>query len=107
MTLPRATLHRLPAIRTTHGDFSWYHEKFRHEKAELKCSCGRHKTPEHLVMCRKVQKPTMFRRWPLRPAWPPGSRKEALTYLGRLLANPDRFQEYLKLTRFYSEVCTR
>ena len=36
-----------------------------------------------------------------------GDVQEALTYLSTLLANPDRFQEYLRLTRFYSEVCTR
>ena len=28
LDLPRATLHRLLAIRSSHGDFAWYHRKF-------------------------------------------------------------------------------
>src|SRR5271168_525072 len=53
LNLPRATLHRLLAIRSSHGDFSWYHTKFNHKDAKLVCSCGQPKSPEHLVFCRK------------------------------------------------------
>lgn len=45
LSLPRSILHRLLAIRTGHGDFSWYHTKFNHEDAKLDCSCGQPKTP--------------------------------------------------------------
>src|SRR5580692_8711959 len=51
LELPRSVLHHLLAIRSSHGDFSWYHRKFAHEDAKLTCSCGRIKNPEHLVRC--------------------------------------------------------
>src|SRR6202165_3316114 len=38
--LSRLQLHHFLAIRTGHGDFSWYHRKFKHGSSELKCSCG-------------------------------------------------------------------
>jgi hypothetical protein len=52
--LPRPVLARLLAIRSKHGDFAWYHTKFKHDDANIECSCGRLKTPEHLVHCRKA-----------------------------------------------------
>ncbi|KFZ23436.1 hypothetical protein V502_02085, partial [Pseudogymnoascus sp. VKM F-4520 (FW-2644)] len=48
LDLPRATLHRFLSIRSSHGDFSWYHTKFAHEDAKLLCSCSYKKTPEHI-----------------------------------------------------------
>ncbi|KAI1676233.1 polyprotein [Pyrenophora tritici-repentis] len=45
LELTRPTLARLLAIRTSHGDFAWYHRKFHHDNATLECSCGRPKTP--------------------------------------------------------------
>jgi ribonuclease HI len=41
LTLPRLILAQLLAIWSRHGDFAWYHTKFRHNTAELNCSCGR------------------------------------------------------------------
>jgi len=64
LDLPRAILHRLLAIRTTHRDFSWYHTKYSHIDAKLTCSCGQPKTPEHLICCRKSKTPTLFKLWP-------------------------------------------
>jgi len=49
LALSRHILQRLIAIRTSHGDFTWYHKKFRHEEAKLQCSCGMDKTPDHIV----------------------------------------------------------
>jgi hypothetical protein len=48
LELTRATLHRLLAARSRHGDFAEYHERFEHEDAVLECSCGKRKAPEHL-----------------------------------------------------------
>ncbi|KAK2667139.1 hypothetical protein RAB80_017560 [Fusarium oxysporum f. sp. vasinfectum] len=53
LSLPRGTLHHLLACRSTHGDFQSYHRRFNHKDA-TKCTCGRIKTPEHLVFCRKA-----------------------------------------------------
>lgn len=107
LSLPRHILHRHIAIRTTHGDFSWYHRRFRHLEAELKCACGKHKTPLHLVLCQKTQK--HFFRWPVatRPQNPPSNKREAIDYLRELLDSPKDFEGFLKATEFYSKICTR
>ncbi|KAG0156216.1 hypothetical protein PDIDSM_3393 [Penicillium digitatum] len=65
LELRRPALHRWLALRSSHGDFDWYHRKFNHEDAKLDCSCGRRKSPEHLALCHKPQR--SFRHWPKRP----------------------------------------
>ena len=107
LSLPRPILHRFLALRSAHGDFAWYHTKFRHENAELNCSCGRAKTPEHLVMCRKTHKPSVFRQWPAKPPEPPSTRMEGIAYLQSLMAKPLEFFNFLQITEFYSKICTR
>jgi hypothetical protein len=52
---PRPILHHLLAARSGHGDFADYHERFAHEGADLECSCGRRKAPEHFLICDKVR----------------------------------------------------
>jgi hypothetical protein len=88
------------------GDFSWYHTKFAHKGAQLLCSCGRHKTPEHIVHCRKTTTLSKFRQWPQRPPAPPSSLTTGIDYLSRLMAKPSDFAELLKVTGFYSTICT-
>jgi hypothetical protein len=105
LDLPRATLHRLLAIRSSHGDFHWYHTKFNHPDAKLVCSCGHRKSPDHLVRCRKTQ--AAFKHWPERPPSPPTSPTEGFTYLTCLLAKPTDFAKLLGVTEFYSKICTR
>jgi hypothetical protein len=105
LDLPRATLHRLLAFRTGHKDFSWYHQKFHYNDAKLECSCGRPKTPEHLVHCK-----TVFRylyNWPLKPKRPPRNEAEGSYYIRQLMKEPQKFLEYLQLPSFYAKVCTR
>ena len=105
LDLPRATLHRLLAIRSSHGDFHWYHTKFQHADANLLCSCGLRKAPEHLVCCRKTK--TAFKYWPQRPPAPPTSLAEGFAYLTCLLAKLTDFAKLLGVTEFYSRICTR
>lgn len=105
LSLPRNVLQRLIALRTTHGDFAWYHRKFRHDDAKLDCACGMAKSPAHLVHCSRTQR--LFAQWPARPRWPPCDRKEGLEYLDQLLKSPDDFAAFLELTEFYSKICTR
>jgi len=102
LQLSRALLHRLLALRTTHGDFHWYHTKFRHADANLKCSCGMRKAPLHLVLCRKSRR--RFRHWPERPQIPPTTQDEAVDYLRGL--DPKEFAELLRVTKFYTKTCT-
>jgi ribonuclease HI len=105
LSLPRTTLHHLLALRTGHGDFSWYHTRFNHMDALLDCSCGELKTPEHLVFCKRIFR--YLYNWPLKPKRPPRDENEDLSYLKDLMAEPQRFLDFTQLTNFYSKVCTR
>ena len=96
LSLRRATLGKLQAIRTKHGDFKWYHQKYNHQDADLQCRCGQDKTPDHIVHCKWNRR--LFRFWPAAPPWPPSSTIEGKTYLKHLLNNPDDFQAFLELT---------
>lgn len=105
LDLPRMTLHRLLAIRSSHGDFSWYHTKFAHEDAQLLCSCGRPKTPDHIIHCRKTTTPSQFRYWPQRPEARPNTPAAGIEYLTRLMAKPADFATFLQATEFYTTIC--
>ncbi|EDN08633.1 conserved hypothetical protein [Histoplasma mississippiense (nom. inval.)] len=102
LTMPRHALHRWLALRSSHGDFSWYHRRFQHADARLTCVCGHNKSPEHLVLCRHSQR--HFLHWPKRPAARPHNRETAVAYLGSL--TPTDFVELLDCTQFYTRYCT-
>jgi hypothetical protein len=108
--LGRATLHKLLALRTGHGDFTSYHIKYNHDplECEMHCRhCGMDKSPEHLVFCRKSL--AEFRLWP----WPeeeederPTSVREFTTrdkrhYLRYLVDNPGAFAEFIQVTGYF------
>jgi hypothetical protein len=105
LELPRSALHRLLAIRSSYGDFSWYHTKFAHDDAKLTCSCRYAKDPEHLVRCRKTAR--VFRQWPQRPQILPSNQSESIESLSRLIEKPADFTKFLAVTEFYSKICTR
>ncbi|KAI1000547.1 hypothetical protein K3495_g7648 [Podosphaera aphanis] len=48
LLLPRRCLGKLLAARSEYSDFADYHRRFNHNEAELYCSCGQEKSPEHL-----------------------------------------------------------
>ncbi|KAK2933577.1 hypothetical protein FoTM2_004819 [Fusarium oxysporum f. sp. vasinfectum] len=98
LSLPRGTLHHLLACRSTHGDFQSYHRRFNHKDA-TKCTCGRIKTPEHLVFCRKVQR--LRSQWPQLKKEPQNNRE----YWSELIRQPERFAAFLEITRFYEKIC--
>lgn len=107
--LGREELHRYLAVRSGHGDFAWYHRKFEHDEAGLLCSCGRSKTPEHLVYCRKALR--MFSLWPWpskdRPKNYPHTNTEKRDYLRDLMRHPEAFKSFLDTTKFYHDICPR
>lgn len=105
LDLTRPVLARLIALRTMHGDFEWYHRKFNHPDANLKCSCGKAKWPSHIIHCRKTVR--LFGQWPQRPHWPPCDRKEGMDYLRKILQEPEDFNTLLQITGFYSSICPR
>ncbi|KAL7754822.1 hypothetical protein ACKLNR_015162 [Fusarium oxysporum f. sp. zingiberi] len=98
LSLSRGTLHHLLACRSTHGDFQSYHRRFNHKDA-TKCTCGRIKTPEHLVFCRKVQR--LRSQWPQLKKEPQNDRE----YWTELIRQPERFAAFLEMTRFYEKIC--
>lgn len=52
LKLPRASLHRLLAERSGHGDFATYHLRFNHDESSIiSCRCGEEKEPGHFVEC--------------------------------------------------------
>jgi len=105
LELPRNTLHRLLAIRSSHGDFTWYHRKFAHADANLQCTCGRSKSPLHIVHCRKTVR--QFDKWPKKPLLPPTTQAESIAYINELAVKPKDFTDFLELTKFYTEICPR
>ena len=103
--LSRPELHRYLAIRTGHGDFAWYHVKFKHDDAQLDCSCGRPKDPLHLARCTKLRERYLL--WPEpRPKRRPNGR-QASKYLHKMMAKPTLFRNFLQATDFYGAICAR
>jgi hypothetical protein len=93
ITLPRRQLHSLLAARTGHGDFAVYHREFKHEDANLLCSCGKEKTRVHPLFCRRARAaPWMGHRQYVReslgPNWP-------------------TFVKHVKDTGFVTKICPR
>ncbi|RYC55822.1 hypothetical protein CHU98_g10381 [Xylaria longipes] len=96
----RQDIHRILAARSGHGDFSWYHRKFNHSDHH-DCSCGRIKTPQHLVFCRKSRE--MKNRWPKIGPTYEGPQE----YWRRLIADPVNFYKFIRATSFYQKICPR
>ena len=97
LQLPRPILHHLLAARSGHGDFADYHERFAHEDADLECSCGRRKAPEHFLICDKV-----------RPRDRPRLTGDHRARAHALLAGPpDKFAGFIQKTEFFTKICPR
>lgn len=97
LKLPRYVLARWIALRTGHGDFKEYHERFRHHDAELACSCGRPKTPEHLVYCSKTRR--------IKSAWPKSKVRTPDEWFMQLVLDHKMFKEVATKTRFFAKIC--
>ena len=103
LDMPRRLLHHYLATRTTHGDYEWYHVKYNHTDAELRCKCRKLKTPLHLVLCRRATR--RFPGWPkkTRPDAPPRTEREAVMFLKDLLREPEDFVTFLRVTTKVSQ----
>ena len=109
LKLNRGSLGRWLALRTSHGDFNWYHERFQHEDFNPACTCGCIKSPAHLVHGTKARK--FFKLWP----WPNSFKNRPqqdqpstrVTYFSLLLADSSLFAKYLEVTDFYRSICPR
>lgn len=96
LCLLRWAYHRLIASKTGHGDFSGYHERFKHLNADKKCMCGREKRPWHFSECRIALK-----RWRDIKQEPPPTGRAMLAEGGW-----KEFYQYLTVTRCYSGTTT-
>ena len=109
LKINRTALGKLLALKTTHGDFTWYHKKYKHDDYQPNCSCGRTKTPQHLVHCVKSRR--LFNDWP----WPKWMRRRPTTdrpatrntYFSLLLRDASLFAQFLEVTDFYRKICPR
>ena len=104
LDLPRSTLYRLLVIRTGHRDFDQYYTKFKHDDVVLDCSYSKKKTLDHLVYCRRTFR--FLWNWPFKPKRPPRNQSEGQDYLSRLQASLKDFKKFLRITGFYSGICT-
>ena len=96
LQLPRATLGRLLAARSGHGDFAEYHERFKHDDALLTCSCGRRKEPSHFYFCREGRKAEAH-PWGQQPVSDILTKKTGFT----------AYADWLRKSQFYTAICKR
>lgn len=96
LALSRAVYARLIAARTGHGDFAAYHHRWKHETANIHCTCGREKSVGHLVQCRKAL-----------AAWRETSGRRKAPALNTMLGQKGWkiFEEYVNGTGIYGESC--
>ncbi|KHJ32296.1 putative te1b-like protein [Erysiphe necator] len=94
LTLPRWAYHRLVAARIGHGDFSDYHERFKHVNIDDRCVCGRERRPWHFAECRLAQ-----RKWRDSEKSPVPSAKEMFREKGWL-----KFFHYINEAECYKTV---
>lgn len=96
--LPRATVFRLLAARSGHGDFAEYHERFHHEDATLDCSCGNRKARLHFAEC-----PLTRRKDLLFPRIKDGDTRRPLTPTEVVTtpAGAQAFQNWLSATQYF------
>jgi len=99
LSLPRRTLQRLIAARTGHGDYRWYHTKFKHAD-NPPYSCGEVRTPTHMVYCQKARRRRAA--WPTADPTPEHCRQG---YWKRLIQEPALFEKFDKNTKFFTEIC--
>lgn len=98
LKLQRQAAGQILAARTHHGDFADYHERFQHANAEVKCSCGKRKSPLHFFFCRKGKASKTLSKQP---------PSIALPWLLGTAAGAEKLEKWLLDTRFFQEICPR
>jgi hypothetical protein len=97
LLLPRIVLHHLLAIRSLHGDFAAYHERFNYTKARVLCLYNRRKIPNHIFYYRKVPPRKRARLAP--------SPNTAVNLaLGK---DFNKFVKLAKISAFFDKICPR
>lgn len=98
LALQRPVIGHILASRTLHGDFADYHKRFQHDDAEIRCSCGKRKSPLHFFFCRKGK---AIKKLSKRPP------SEAIPWLLGTAAGTEKLAKWLTETRFFQDICPR
>ncbi|KAJ5385666.1 hypothetical protein N7509_008207 [Penicillium cosmopolitanum] len=98
--LPRGVLGRLLAVRTGHGDFQAYHERFYHRDSLTTCSCGKPKSPVHFFFC-----PPARKRWKDRWKGPKVSPSAMIDWILSTAAGAEEFGRFVQETSFFKDIC--
>ncbi|APA11746.1 hypothetical protein sscle_08g065160 [Sclerotinia sclerotiorum 1980 UF-70] len=98
LSLPRSFLGRLLAIRSGHGDFAAYHERFNHQDAHPHCRCGARKAPLHFFFC-----PIAKRKHPQ----PKGKPADLIPYLCGTFEGAELLARWTKANSFFTDICPR
>lgn len=96
VSFKRATLHRLLAARSGHGDFASYHERFGHTDSNNHCSCGERKTPQHVFFCRRLRGHRLLPRHAPRAVY--------IQYLGE---ESEEWASFVEDSGFFTSICPR
>ena len=96
VSFQRATLHRLLAARSGHGDFAVYHERFGHTDSNNHCSCGERKTPQHIFFCRRLRGHRLLPRNAPRVAY--------TQFLGE---ESRKWARFVEDSKFFTNICPR
>jgi hypothetical protein len=106
--LDRGTFSQLVQMRTNHGDYPAYHERFRHKDYAPLCACGMPKRREHLAYCRKVRKLSES-QWPVELRHRSGGRPTTRMGPGEVflevLINGKAFAALARASAFFSKLC--
>jgi ribonuclease HI len=98
LKLRRHILGRILAVRSGHGDFADYHERFGHEDAYILCSCGSRKGRLHFFFCCRAKR---------RAPRPPGAPSLVLPTLLGTPRGTRELASWLDKTRFFEDICPR
>ena len=83
-------------MRTGHGDFAGYHQRFGYDNAAVQCGkCSAFTAPEHIVHCPKSV--AKWKNWPTGPKVRPDALARS-EYFYKVLKDPNIFKEFAALT---------
>ena len=98
LLLQRASLGRILAARTQHGDFAAYHNRFNHLNATLDCSCGYPKSPLHFFFCRHSTARELADRAPA---------SEAIPWLLGTATGAKKLASWITDSNYFTDICPR
>jgi ribonuclease HI len=97
LKLPRQTLARWLMMRSGHGPYAAYHDLRKHPDAPRECSCGRPRTPEHIVHCVKMRRKKSL--------WEDAPTRTPVDWFMVLVQDGERFARLDRESGFHTHIC--